>query len=313
MKREKMTREKVIAAIQACARKLKRPPSRAELKQSKGISPGQVKWLFRDMGRAIRAAGFEHRGSGHRIRTADLLLDWAELTRKLRRLPGSGWYARTGKYSVIPFIKRYGSWQAVPAAFEELAGQTGTEAEWRDVLELIRAKADGKARGSKKPNSKRLTDAGRTEHSAFAMTPFSNTPFSSTSLSNTPFPETHEKLLPSRNCFRDRPVAGPPIDVDGLAHEPVNELGVVFFFGMFAHALGFRVISFQPGFPDCEAMREVRPGKWQRVRIEFEYESRNFRKHRHSHKGCDVIVCWRHNWKECPRDLEVIELSRLVA
>jgi hypothetical protein len=93
----------------------------------------------------------------------------------------------------------------------------------------------------------------------------------------------------------------------------VNELGVVFFFGMFAHPLGFRVVSFQPGFPDCEAMREVQPGKWQRVRIEFEYESRNFHKHRHSRKGCDVIVCWRHNWKECPRDLEVIELCRFVA
>ncbi len=59
-------------------------------------------------------------------------------------------------------------------------------------------------------------------------------------------------------------------------------------------------------------MREVQPGKWQRVRIEFEYESRNFYKHRHSHKGCDVIVCWRHNWKECPRDLEVIELCIFV-
>ena len=26
--------------------------------------------------------------------------------------------------------------------------------------------------------------------------------------------------------------------------------------------------------------------------------------------GCDLIVCWRHNWPECP--LEVLELSEAV-
>jgi hypothetical protein len=60
-------------------------------------------------------------------------------------------------------------------------------------------------------------------------------------------------------------------------------------------------------------MYEVRPGIWQRVRIEFEFESRNFHRHRHHPDGCDIIVCWRHNWRECPPHLEVIELSKLVA
>jgi hypothetical protein len=57
-------------------------------------------------------------------------------------------------------------------------------------------------------------------------------------------------------------------------------------------------------------MWEVQPGKWQRVRVEFEYESRNFLKHLHEVKGCDVIVCWIHNWPECP--LEVVELRSVV-
>jgi hypothetical protein len=51
-------------------------------------------------------------------------------------------------------------------------------------------------------------------------------------------------------------------------------------------------------------------GKLQPVRIEFEYQSRNFMKHMHDVKGCDVIVCWEHNWPECP--IEVIELKSLV-
>ena len=59
-------------------------------------------------------------------------------------------------------------------------------------------------------------------------------------------------------------------------------------------------------------MREMAGGQWQRVWIEFEFESRNFLKHRHRRDGCDVVVCWKHNWKEC--GLEVIELrNRVIA
>jgi hypothetical protein len=44
-------------------------------------------------------------------------------------------------------------------------------------------------------------------------------------------------------------------------------------------------------------------------RIEFEYESRNFREHGHPPDGCDMIICWIHNWPECPANLEVIALK----
>ncbi len=81
---------------------------------------------------------------------------------------------------------------------------------------------------------------------------------------------------------------------------------------MLAHHLGFRVECLQAPFPDCEAVREVQPGKWQRVRIEFEFESRNFQTHRHSPEACDVIVCWRHNWLDCPETIDVVELSGVV-
>jgi hypothetical protein len=96
-----------------------------------------------------------------------------------------------------------------------------------------------------------------------------------------------------------------------MTNAPMNELGVVLLFGMVAGDLGFQVELVQGRFPDCEAKREVAPGKWQRSRIEFEYESKNFLLHGHDPKGCDVIVCWRHNWKECPEEIEVIELCRI--
>ena len=57
-------------------------------------------------------------------------------------------------------------------------------------------------------------------------------------------------------------------------------------------------------------MRRAEGGKWQLVPIEFEYESRNFLQHLHDPNGCDLIVCWEHNWPECP--LEVVELRAVM-
>ena len=114
-----------------------------------------------------------------------------------------------------------------------------------------------------------------------------------------------------RGIDKSRPVMGAPFDRSPMTNAPVNELGVVLLFGMLAAGLGFQVESAQGRFPDCEAKREVVPGKWQRQRIEFEYESKNFLLHGHDPKNCDVLVCWRHNWKDCPEEIEVIEMCRL--
>jgi hypothetical protein len=115
-----------------------------------------------------------------------------------------------------------------------------------------------------------------------------------------------------RRVFPGRPLMGPALALPGLAHEPVNEMEVVFLFAMLAADLGFIVESVQMSFPDCEAMLEVEPGRWQRLRIEFEYESRKFRDHHHDAKQCDLIVCWRHNWPGCPKELRVLELQEVV-
>jgi len=119
-------------------------------------------------------------------------------------------------------------------------------------------------------------------------------------------------MAPRYTRLNGIPTYGDPIDFRGLRHEPVNEQGVVFLFGMVAKELGYMVEAVQTGYPDCEAKRQIGPGKWQRVRIEFEYESRNFRDHGHPVEGCDVIVCWRHNWKEFPESLEILELRSVI-
>ena len=105
---------------------------------------------------------------------------------------------------------------------------------------------------------------------------------------------------------------GSPLCFRGLLHAPLNESGVVFLFGMVGHKLGFSVESITPGFPDCEAKRRISKSgdTWERVRIEFEFASRNFVAHGHDPSRCDMIICWEHNWPECP--LEVLELKSTV-
>ena len=71
---------------------------------------------------------------------------------------------------------------------------------------------------------------------------------------------------------------GSVVNFRGLQHAPINEQGVVFLFGMVALELGFIVESVATGFPDCESKRRVsrKQDLWERVRIEFEHQSRAF-------------------------------------
>src|SRR5262249_17496334 len=106
-----------------------------------------------------------------------------------------------------------------------------------------------------------------------------------------------------------RPIYGRPM-FGPFSFTPTNEQGVLFVFGAVAHDLGFFISRVQTEFPYVEALREVGPNQCQRTTWELEYESRNFLTHMHPQDGCDGIICWIHNWAECP--LEVIELKSVV-
>lgn len=107
-------------------------------------------------------------------------------------------------------------------------------------------------------------------------------------------------------------VFGDKVQFKSLSCAPVNELGVVYLFGVLHETFDFQIESIQAGFPDCIARRKIGPNRWEEVRIEFEYDSRSFGSHGHDPGGVNVIVCWNHNWRECPKEIEVIELSNLL-
>jgi len=273
-------RDEVLNAIRTAAQSLGRPPSRSEFKSSSGMTEYQVLKHFPSWREAVRAAGLEPDSTNIPINPQVLLEDWGEFVRGMRRIPTRDQYRRDGTYSPGTIERRFGPWSAVPSKFREFADG---KPEWADVVALLPIE--------------------NARPSIAASSPFAATQSASTQS----FTEGHR-----HSKLEDRPTYGNPIDFRGLRHEPVNEQGVVFLFGMVARELGYHVEAVQTGYPDCEAKRQVDAGKWQRVRIEFEFESRNFRDHGHPPDGCDVIVCWRHNWLECPAHLEVVELSAVI-
>ena len=128
--------------------------------------------------------------------------------------------------------------------------------------------------------------------------------------------------LPTRPPWRSvgARASGRPLAFCGMASAPVNEMGVVLVFGMVAADIGYAVDAVGTAFPDCSARRLVADGpggalgadaRWEPVRVEFEYRSRNFFYHGHEVDECDVIICWQHDWPDCP--LEVLALEDVVA
>jgi DNA-directed RNA polymerase delta subunit len=112
-----------------------------------------------------------------------------------------------------------------------------------------------------------------------------------------------EKVLPVSE--RKRSIVGDPINFESLIYGPLNENGVIFLFSKIHDKLGINIEAIQASFPDAKGRRRTSKG-WEDVWIEFEFKSSQFKAHNHDPKECDIIVCWVHDWKDCP--LEVIEL-----
>jgi len=111
---------------------------------------------------------------------------------------------------------------------------------------------------------------------------------------------------------RKRRIVGPRSQIPDLVYEPVNEQGVIFLFAKYHKELGIEYIEgIQQGFPDAFGRRKTGRTEYEPVDIEFEYRSLDFKNHQHDPNQCDLIVCWEHNWKECP--IEVIELKSTLA
>lgn len=341
-----LSRSQILRALRSAARQLGRAPTRAELLRLTGIHYGRLIPHFPDGYRsAVRAAGLSPDPGGLRIGTADLLADWARLARKKGRVPTRDEYEREGRYASASLETRFHRWTQVPSAFLKFAESTGLTEEWSDVVSLIhngpvptrgggrrwlkdfqkkawkkndRHKQDSQKEALLKSNSSVPADAAASTISApppgvsVLPPPLHGMKCVTVSMLAILFSMSSLRALVPRRIYPDRPLLGAPLDLPGFLFEPTNEMGVVLLFGMLFWRLGFIIESAQIGYPDCRAKLEVEPGRWQDVGIEFELHSRHFLAHRHDPSRCDFIVCWIHNWKGCPPNLQVIELREVV-
>ncbi len=358
-----ITKEQIIAAMQAAARKLGHAPTTTEFTRLSGINDRNASRLFKTYLSAVRAAGLEPNKRGQRLTSAALLADWGEVARKVGWVPTRREYLREGRYGYIVFRSRFQRWVEVPKEFCRFVEAGGLAGDWTDVLEKIRVGPLPKSGGGKRvmrlreavkaaranesaPTSpaeagawdkregergfdrdcdgdcERVLERGIEGDCAMAYPvppPVANMKCVTGTMLAVFLAELAPSALPwitaasfPRRVLADRPLLGTRMRLPGMAHAPVNEMGVMMLFAMLAVQLGFVIESVQAAFPDCLVKIEVEPGRWQYLRIEFEYESRGFQEHGHDAQQCDMIVCWKHNWKNCPAHLQVLELSKLI-
>lgn len=100
------------------------------------------------------------------------------------------------------------------------------------------------------------------------------------------------------------------LGVRGIVYEPINEQGVILLFAALCHDLGFMIEGIRSSFPDALLRRRNSKGTWNSCRAEFEFKSASFKSHKHNPGQCDMIICWEHDWADCP--LEVLCLKGIV-
>ena len=235
------------------------------------IPMSQVRRFFDSWPEACLAAGLEHEAPAAQVDEDILLRDMYEVLIQFRAVPSQLKFKRKCRFSVDSYIARFGNWSN---ALTQLRI-------WVEKKHLHLPYAE------KLP---RPTAGNMIRESPGVL-----------------------QRIPARTASSaHRPVYGSFLNFRELEHAPVNEQGVVFLFGMVCSDLGFVVENIRPQYPDCEAKRKIdKEGrKWERVSIEFEYLSSNFKGH--DPKGCDIIVCWEHDWESCPPEIEVIELKKAI-
>jgi hypothetical protein len=317
-KGEKISTEDLLADWKRVAEKLGRRPSRAEYVREGKYSAGAFVGRFGSWGRISTTEGTEnhrgrkavHHGGAETRRTARK--GSRELTRSTRigseRSSNNGERETQGLNSGEGTLHNFDRVPLAQVPTPLVGMRRVTEAVAQMVVNTLMGSNQQSALSIQPGNTftTEVTEEHGGEKSSRELT--RRTRIGEEELAGNPLAARN---IP-RGLYKDRAVMGEPFDRSPMTNAPVNELGVMVLFGMVAAGLGLQVESVQGKFPDCMAKRQVAPGKWQYLRIEFEYESKNFRLHGHDPKGCDMIVCCRHNWKECPAEIEVVELSRLV-
>jgi hypothetical protein len=101
------------------------------------------------------------------------------------------------------------------------------------------------------------------------------------------------------------------INFRGMVYAPLNKIGVMLLFSKIMDDLGVIYVSSPPGGFDMVGRVSTERGL-EFKHFEFEYKSSHFKVQAHSFLLVDYLVCWEHDWKGCPRELEVWDLKEII-
>jgi len=304
----KYTKEYILEKLRETATKIGSSFKATEFERVTGIDRDLVSRIFGSWYDAMTAAELEPIASRRSITKPELIAQAKILAAELQKetLTKTEWKKKR-IYSEGVIRRRFGSW---PNFLKEAGLKIGRR---RDI-----------------PNDELLAEMGRL-HNLLGKKISTNDMNSRGEFSSNIYIRRWGSWKNAWSCYLDSPYVissrkpqeideykqlskryfGEIINIHGLLHAPVNELGVIYLFALASKRLGYNMEAIQSEFPDAVAKRML-PGQkhWESIRIEFEYESSSFKKHGHDPKGCDLIVCWQHDWKECP--LPVLELRKII-
>ena len=325
-----MSSDQMIATIKNCAEKLGRTPTCQELETMTGgeLTRSRLGQKFGGFSRALAESGLERQDHGRPHTMQELFEAWARVARAENRVPTlQNFQALTG---ITPkcLLRHFRYWKLIPMGMLQYMEDQKLGNEWNDVADMIRryAKEIGDKpwiRAAQAGHSrKEFPKEARKEVSAFtypSAVPLKEGIGSGEAVVPTEAQEEVPPVLGADFLMQQelermkevRKQYGAPIWHPAMSHAPINEDGVLVLLGAMARQLGLVIMRIQKPFPDGEGMRLMPNGRWEHTFFEVELESRNFHIHGHDPNGCDFIICWEHNWKECP--LPVIELRKLLA
>jgi hypothetical protein len=138
VRKDNISKEELLQAIQQCAMEMGHPPSMPALKARTGIHEREVRRHFITYRRALAACGLRREGTGYKVSEEALFQDWAELARKLGQIPKMTDYDLNSRLSHRPLITRFGSWRNSQLGLLAWAEKNGWEEEWKDVMDMLR-------------------------------------------------------------------------------------------------------------------------------------------------------------------------------
>ncbi len=279
MSRKSYSKESIIQILQNLAKRLgKEFLTNQDVRGE--INVATVRNYFGSLKNAFEAAGIKRKSLTEHLNEIrkvlpkeELFLSMFEVERSLGHEPTGAEYTSLGKYSIQPFIKRFGKWPDVLSYYRKWKSSRGPE--------LTDINIENKQVPNDAMNSQTIINESK-------------------------------KFTLAKSIGNPAQLYGEPIEFRGLRHAPINEQGVVYLFGMVSRELGFYIEAIQQGFPDCEGkyLHDSKKNLWAKARIEFEFKASNFQEHGHDPNQCDIIVCWINDWPECP--ITVINLRKEI-